>query len=128
MANHMAEVAKMLGVELGEEFTTDISGIPLYFAEDGVFGLHDDIKQDGILRALLSGRQKVIKYRSTPSRGEAFWYIAKMVKLIVSYGKVRLLIFYYVELATATAPVKKPRPTVISGSSFIRRTKCWRCN
>ena len=30
MANHMVEVAKMLGVELGEEFTTDISGIPLY--------------------------------------------------------------------------------------------------
>ena len=77
MANHMAEVAKMLGVELGEEFTTDISGIPLYFAEDAIYGLHDGIKQDGILRALLSGSQKVIKYRSTPSRGEAFWYIAK---------------------------------------------------
>lgn len=30
MANHMAEVAKMLGIELGEEFEIDLNNVALY--------------------------------------------------------------------------------------------------
>lgn len=75
--NHMTEVAKMLGVEFGEEFTTDKYSIPLHFTEDALYSLYDGIKQDGILRALLSGKQNVIKHCSIPNHGTAFWYIAK---------------------------------------------------
>lgn len=81
MANYMVEVAKLLGVEFGEEFRTDVCIGPFYISHEALYGVNDGIKQDGVLRALLSGKQRIIKYCDTPCYGDTFYYVAKNKKV-----------------------------------------------
>ena len=80
MANHMAEVAKMLGVELGEEFECS-NGYKYILREDGIFeSKHIDgfstNKFAPALVALLNG-EIVIKHKPwKPSGGDKYWYIS----------------------------------------------------
>lgn len=81
MANHMQEVAKMLGVELGEEFVCS-NGYKYVFTEGGV--VEPKYKNDyrispftfaPVLNSLLSG-ELVIEHKFwRPSKGEVFWAV-----------------------------------------------------
>lgn len=78
MANHMAEVAKMLGVELGEEFMCS-NGYKYVLREYGV----TQSKYDGImgsftnvLNDLLTGQLLIERKPWKPSKGDKYWYIS----------------------------------------------------
>ena len=78
MANHMAEVAKMLGVELGEEFMRS-NGYKYVLREYGV----TQSKYDGImgsftnvLNDLLTGKLLIERKPWKPSTGDKYWYIS----------------------------------------------------
>ena len=81
MANHMQEVAKMLGVELGEEFMCS-NGYKYVLREDGIIELKykNDCRISAltfapVLNSLLSG-ELVIKHKFwRPAKGEAFWAV-----------------------------------------------------
>ena len=80
MANHMAEVAKMLGVELGEEFECS-NGYKYILKEDGIIEpkYKDSFSTNTFspaLVALLNG-EMVIKHKPwKPSKGDKYWYIS----------------------------------------------------
>ena len=79
--NHMAEIAKMLGVELGEEFECS-NGYKYILREDGIFeskyidGFSTN-KFASALVALLNG-EIVIKHKPwKPKYGEEFYFVEK---------------------------------------------------
>ena len=61
----MKEVAKLLGVDIGEEFKVDLDGVVyrknFYFTEYSLFAVDDDKPEVGVLNNLLNGKYKVIK-------------------------------------------------------------------
>ena len=61
----MKEVAKILGVEIGEEFKVDLDGVVyrknFYFTDYSLFAVGDDKPEVGVLNNLLNGKYKVIK-------------------------------------------------------------------
>ena len=61
----MKEVAKLLGVDIGEEFKVDLDGVVyrknFYFTEYSLFAVDDDKPEVGVLNHLLNGNYKVIK-------------------------------------------------------------------
>ena len=63
--NHMKEVAKILGVQLGEEFKIDIHSIILsdnfYLTEKGLFMVSDFRLMREELSSLLNGEYEVVK-------------------------------------------------------------------
>lgn len=79
MASYMAEVAKMLGVELGEEFECS-DGYKYILKEDGIIKskYRDSFSTNTFspaLVALLNG-EMVIKHKPwKPSKGDKYWYI-----------------------------------------------------
>ena len=77
MANHMQEVAKMLGVELGEEFMCN-NGYKYVLREYGVA----QSKYDGfmgsftnVLNDLLTGKLLIERKPYKPATGEEYWAI-----------------------------------------------------
>ena len=78
--NYMAEVAKMLGVELGEEFECD-DGYKYVLREDGIIEskYRGDFTTNTFptaLIALLNG-EMVIKHKPwKPSEGDRYWYVS----------------------------------------------------
>ena len=62
---YMKEVAKLLGVDIGEEFKVDLDGVVyrknFYFTEYSLFAVDDDKPEVGVLNNLLNGKYKVIK-------------------------------------------------------------------
>ena len=100
MANYMAEVAKLLGVELGESFkiTSDTQGdYPsdyqnyYRFTENNCFETSvDGVKWETatviVLRGILMGDVRIIKLPWRPSRGDVYYMpsvtsIGKYIKL-----------------------------------------------
>ena len=100
MANYMAEVAKLLGVELGESFkiTSDTQGdYPsdyqnyYQFTENNCFETSvDGVKWETatviVLRGILMGDVRIIKLPWRPSRGDVYYMpsvtsIGKYIKL-----------------------------------------------
>ena len=82
MANHMQEVAKMLGVELGEEFMCS-NGYKYVLREDGIIELQykNDCRISAltfapVLNSLLSGALLIKSKSWKPSEGNKYWYIA----------------------------------------------------
>ena len=83
MANHMAEVAKMLGVELGEEFEIDKLPTRRYklTENNGLSGIYFgswvvDEDSDKILKSLLLGECSIKRKPWKPSKGDKYWYIS----------------------------------------------------
>ena len=68
--SHMKEVAKILGVEIGEKFKVDANGVVLqknfFFTDYGLFVTGGAGPMAGILNDLLNGEYKVIKLFSEP--------------------------------------------------------------
>ena len=76
MANHMAEVAKMLGVELGEEFDVGPYNVTYVLLDDGVHNVSSGLLCPDSLTSLLSGKW-IIKHKPwKPSGGDKYWYIS----------------------------------------------------
>ena len=63
--SYMRDVAKILGVDIGEEFKVDLDGVVyrknFYFTEYSLFVVGDDKPEVGVLNNLLHGEYKVIK-------------------------------------------------------------------
>lgn len=79
--NHMAEVAKMLGVELGEEFDIDCA-TDVLSAKITDTGFHiinsNNLEFNGLfLNLLLSGQLEIKRKPWKPKRGETYWYVEK---------------------------------------------------
>lgn len=82
MANHMAEVAKMLGVELGEEFAVledsskefriTANGIEVYDVGLWWAGLEN---ASFVLEKLLSGFYSIKRKPWRPNDKETYWYV-----------------------------------------------------
>lgn len=86
MANHMAEVAKMLGVELSEEF--EVKGFTSEYNITGKFtdvGMEISCRENELLQndtdwflcALLCGKVTIKRKPWKPKRGETYWYVEK---------------------------------------------------
>ena len=78
MANYMSQVAKMLGVELGERF--DINGFnEFYFLDtDGLYSFNGTYcKCDEYFSKLLAGELTIKRKPWKPKRGETYWYVEK---------------------------------------------------
>ena len=91
MANHMAEVAKMLGVELGEEFEVSVYSSRKYkITESGISVYDDDIWKSSmpsasfILENLLVGRCTIERKPWKPSVDDILWLVDQNGDLISS--------------------------------------------
>lgn len=76
--NYITEVAKMLGVEIGEKFDVVDNGVinglgPFRFTQ---MGLKDSISDSSIvLKKLLSGECTIRKIPWKPKYGEVYWFV-----------------------------------------------------
>ncbi len=81
MANHMAEVAKMLGVELGEEFEIDYGGSDVILsAKVTDTGLHiinsNNLEFSGLfLNLLLSGQLEIKRKPWKPIINDIYYFV-----------------------------------------------------
>ena len=78
--NYMADVAKMLGVELEEEFNIDSRGKTIYkLTEKGLFALSIlngwEKYEDFLLAALLCGELTIKKLPWKPKEEEHYYYV-----------------------------------------------------
>ena len=75
--NYMTEVAKMLGVELGEKFKVAERGCRCetvyYFDRYGAWE-EDGQVADAIIPALLIGSYEIVKLPWEPCKGAEYWY------------------------------------------------------
>lgn len=72
--NYMQDVAKMLGVELGEEFKIDGSNLIYKFFENELCFQCDGawLRADNILINLIKGDSKIVKLPWQPRKGEVY--------------------------------------------------------
>lgn len=73
--NLIPEIAKLLGVELGEEFKVEGDNRTYWFDLDG---LHSgkyvaDVEDDAMLHDLLCGKAEIVKLPWKPKQGDVFW-------------------------------------------------------
>ncbi len=76
--NYMPEVAKMLGVELGERFKlNDGTDMDFMLAENGVWMFNDGMQtvSDFVLGKMLRGDFKIIKKPWKPKNGDTCYYV-----------------------------------------------------
>ena len=71
MANLMPEIARMLGVELGEEFQIDGDILTYEFRRDGLYGDYGIASE--ALEALICGNAKIVKLPWKPKKGETYY-------------------------------------------------------
>ena len=80
----MKEVAKILGVEIGEEFKVDLDGVVyrknFYFTDYSLFAVGDDKPEVGVLNYLLNGKYKVIKLPKPVFTDEEKEYLSTVLK------------------------------------------------
>ena len=74
--NYMADIAKMLGVELGEEFKIDDSNLIYKFLENGLYfrcieGWFPDKHQ---FLDLIKGELEIVKLPWQPKKGDEYYY------------------------------------------------------
>lgn len=89
--NYMQDVAKMLGVELGEEFKfRDLNNIDYHgkITDKGVY-IHGEVKKDWrydatVLQEILTGMSKIEKLPWQPKDGDEYYYPACNFKDIFS--------------------------------------------
>ena len=74
--NYIAEVAKILGVEMGEVFTVNETGVQYCFSNDGLIGSEGDNTSPIIVEALLVGIYSIKRTSWKPSYRETFYFVA----------------------------------------------------
>ena len=73
--NYMADVAKMLGVELGEEFKLTGYGGTFVLTNQGIMWLAPDKRRSSevfALEDLLTGRNEIVRLPWQPKKGEVY--------------------------------------------------------
>ena len=85
MANHMAEVAKMLGVELGEEFKCYGEDYIYWFTDKGL--MCNGCEASYILSLLLEGQIEIKRKPWRPKTNELFWFVLQNGNIDVCYRK-----------------------------------------
>ena len=75
MANHMVEVAKMLGVELGEKFDVDPYNVTYVLLDDGVHNVSSGLLCPDSLTSLLSGKWIIKRKPWKPKDDEEYWLV-----------------------------------------------------
>ena len=91
--NYMSKIAKMLGVEMGEEFKIRFhcsidAEDETYFLKEN-YGLCDttgDHIRNNYLGGLLTGRCEIVKIPWKPKDGEKVWYFSWMSEDVESYN------------------------------------------
>ena len=82
--SHMKEVAKILGVDIGEKFKVDAEGVILsksfFFTDYGLFVVGDVNFKTGVLNQLLNGEYKVVKIPKQILTDEEKEYLSAVVK------------------------------------------------
>ena len=74
--NYMKEVAKMLGVEIGEGFYINTHGdFEFVFTENGLFTMHGSAVCNNTLNSLLSGTAFIKRKPCKPEDGDEFYYV-----------------------------------------------------
>lgn len=78
--NLIPEIAKLLGVELGEEFKVKGEDETTYiFTDDGLKLIYDggigivEISSDAAFAALVNGKDEIVKLPWKPKKGEKYW-------------------------------------------------------
>lgn len=78
--NLIPEIAKLLGVELGEEFKVKGEDETTYiFTDDGLKLIYDggigmvEISSDVAFAALVNGKDEIVKLPWKPKKGEKYW-------------------------------------------------------
>lgn len=87
--NHMKEVAKMLGVEMGEEF--EIEGMyenPFHLTGRGLYDCYGHM-MSLVLQNLIVGSYKVVKKPWIPKDGENVWAVYPDGSVGETYFEVR---------------------------------------
>lgn len=77
MANYMAEVAKMLGVEFGEEFEVGSARCTYFLTDDGLFYKADYKRCDHVLMNILQGKTEIYKRPWKPQEHDFYYFINK---------------------------------------------------
>lgn len=92
MVNHMEEVAKILGVELGEEFEVPIYSSRSYKIDESGISVYDDgawksgmPSASFILENLLAGRYTIKRKPWKPQYEEKYWYVCPDGEVDSSY-------------------------------------------
>ena len=85
MANYMADVAKLIGVELGEEFC--IKGYSKIYTldEDGLFDKQDGLNNFMHLTCLLTGEFEIVRKPWKPKEDELFFVISFDGSIMIKY-------------------------------------------
>ena len=74
--NYIPEIAKMIGVEIGEEFyVAPYYNIPYVFYEDGLYSANGKILSNDILFRILNGTQINKNTFWKPSIGRPYWVV-----------------------------------------------------
>lgn len=85
--NYMAEVAKMLGVELGEEFES--RGYTYKLTEDGLvcseYPHYYEEDYANMLRMFLTGEYSIKRKHWKPNDKERYWYVDKQGRIGYAY-------------------------------------------
>ena len=84
--NYMADVAKMLGVELGEEFKIDGSNLIYKFFENGLYfrSIEGWLPAKHQFLDLIKGEIEIIKLPWQPKKGDEYYYPACNFKDVFS--------------------------------------------
>ena len=74
--NYMADVAKMLGVELGEEFKIDGSNLIYKFFENGLYfrSIEGWLPAEYQFLDLIKGECNIVKLPWQPKKGDEYYY------------------------------------------------------
>lgn len=73
--NYMADVAKILGVELGEEFKISCVNGTYKFTTDGLeFKVREEWIVASFMSDLLTGKHKIIKLPWQPKNGDRYYF------------------------------------------------------
>lgn len=81
MANYMEEVAKLLGIEMGEEFKVYGQDETYMWVNAGLFNTESGMENKKILYDLITGERHIIGHWWTPLKGDMFSYVAKDGKI-----------------------------------------------
>ena len=73
--NHMAEVAKMIGVELGEKFDVGPYNVTYVILDDGVHNVSSGLLCPDSLNSLLSGKWIIKRKPWKPKDDEEYWLV-----------------------------------------------------
>lgn len=96
MANYMAEVAKMLGVELGEYFLVEGFNGEYYLHQNGLYRRDDTLAFDSTLCDILAGNMTIKRKPWKPKHNEMYYNVESDGSIDVSpWGSSSCNLNYY---------------------------------